>query len=145
MWDLTVEIQEFQFDKHYDITSLLWRNVPTMHNWYQSRVSPEALARHREQSVGVAGWQGGHQTSRRACPVPGEVTWTRHVSSWCPPGVLVVVIILLTKQNKQWLTTRETPDRQTVITEKHSSVLTPSLSPCILPFNSLVIFSFPTF
>ena len=75
MWDLTVEIQEFQFDKHYDIRSLLWRNLPTMHNWYQSKVSPGALAHHREQSV------GGHQTSHGACPVSpqweldSEVTW----------------------------------------------------------------------
>ena len=64
MLDLTVEIQEFQFDKHYDITAHLQQCIID--------ISPD-LARRLWLAIEnrVLGWQGGHQTSRGACPVPG--------------------------------------------------------------------------
>ena len=110
MWDLTVEIQEFQFDKHYDITSLLWRNLPTMHNWYQSRFGPEALARHREQSVGVAGWSSDFTWSL-SCPRL-QLTWSHP-----PPGG---GNYLVDKTSSELRPGRPQTVRP-VITEKHSS------------------------
>ena len=114
MLDLTVEIQEFQFDKHYDITAHLCYEgcLPTMHNWYQSRVSPEALAHHREQSV------GGHQTWHGACPVPRQ--W--ELDRWGDLKCLVArwANYLVDKTSSELRPGRPQTVRPT-ITEKHSS------------------------
>ena len=114
--------------------SLLWRNVPTMHNWYHSRVSPEAPVQHREHSV------GGHQTSHRACPVPSVSVRAVHLSSphldpsWSHPGP---ANYLVDKTSSELRPGRPQTVRP-VITEKHSSLLTSS--PCISIHQLFVAF-----